>query len=339
MGSIYEGNEVAVEILRASIHSGRIANAYLLRGTQSPVKEGLARAFARGLLCDQENVKESENYSIEDSIDDQFGCGNCWSCREVGKGAHPDLYLVEKEGASIKIKASHDILKEALSKPYHSKRKVFILNDAETMTLEASNAMLKVLEEPPPYITFVLLSSNVSALPDTIISRCQVVSVKGMAPSALAEYLTQEHSMDMDEARKIVLRADGSVHRAQELLSYEPEELDWGSKILSEIAGGSPVDLAWRYSREDAGSRKKFLVSLRIEMTNRLRSAICDAATQNYTSKNTVNCDKGLVTLYKALESIKRAEQRTKSNTNAFLTFSALFIDLKRFSESKRHCR
>ena len=157
-----KGQDISACLLRSILSSGRIAHAYFFKGPRGSAKDIVALDFARSLLC--ENAGTGGLF-----------CGECRSCLDVEKNNHPDLHIIDKNGASIKIKSSHEILKEAFNKPYRMRRKVFLIRDAESMTLEAANALLKILEEPPEYVTFILTSSNPTAIPETVLSRCQVI--------------------------------------------------------------------------------------------------------------------------------------------------------------------
>ncbi|MEX0974575.1 MAG: AAA family ATPase [Bacillota bacterium] len=219
---ILRGNKIPAGVLCSSLKSGRISNAYLFKGPKGAPKEALALEFARGLLC------EGDEPHLRGEA-----CGKCWSCRAASNHAHPDLIEVEKEGSTIKIRKSHEMLKEAMARPYRSARKVFIIKDAEDMTVEASNALLKVLEEPPSYVTFILTAMNVRAIPETIISRCQTVPF-----------------------RKLPGDGDGGT----------------GEQPLAEILQGSPVELAQKYAKAESSRRVDVLIDLEIELVKRLRS-------------------------------------------------------------------
>ena len=208
-------------------------NAYLFKGPKGSPKDVIARRFASVLLCDSPS-KEGRS------------CGICRSCRLVGSGNHPDLYLVEKEGASIKIRKSHEILREALLRPYQSSRKVFLILDAEDMTIEASNALLKI--SPPAYVTFLLTTSNPGAIPDTILSRCQVVPVRAMSPCALRQLLV-DRGVGPEQAGEVAELSGGNLERAMRMLG-EDGKASRGAELLKEILASSPVEAAQKYSAD-----------------------------------------------------------------------------------------
>lgn len=306
------GNETPARLLVSILRSRRIANAYLFRGPSGSPKEEFALRFATGLLCDSESVAESG-----------APCGRCWSCRAVASRAHPDLYEVEKDGNTIKIKKSHEILQEAVSSPYHSARKVFIINDAEHLTLEASNALLKILEEPPSHVVFILTAHNLAALPETVVSRCQVVPFRKTPPSAIAHALVSAHGVDPEDAKTIATFADGDLDRALRILERHWGHSAEGKDTLRRVVSESPVRLALAYSRLERQERLEVLTDLEIELVKDLRERIFSLDSEGVVA----NSDALLRRTYVALKSLLRARSRLEANTNAFLAFVVLFMD------------
>ncbi len=285
--------------------SGRVANAYLFKGPEGSPKEELALRFAKGLLCDSDEPR-------------LFGrqCDSCWSCRVVSNHGHPDLFEMEREGMTIKIKASHEMLKEAMARPYHSARKVFLVKNAEDMTVEAANALLKVLEEPPQYVTFILTVTNVGSILDTIVSRCQVVPVRKMPSEALVEILVRGHGVTSEVATDVAQYADGSLQLALRILSRRSEGA--GEQLLAEVGKSSPIELAQRYARAEPSRRVDVLTDVEIELVRRLRAETTGREMRR---------------LHRSLTSLRKAEERLKSSINPFLTFSVLFMDLSRMRQ------
>jgi DNA polymerase-3 subunit delta' len=194
------GQERAMRVLQRGIATGRTAHAYLFAGPEGIGKRTAALALAQALNCQQ-----------GDAVDD--GCGICQSCRKITRGLHPDVQVVEPEGATLKIDQIRTLEADAAMRPYEGRRKVFILQDADKITEQAANALLKTLEEPPGWTVLVLLASTPSSLPLTIVSRCQIVIFSTIGPDALEAYLVAR-GIGQDQARLIVSCSGGSIGRA-----------------------------------------------------------------------------------------------------------------------------
>lgn len=313
------GNQVAPKIIELTLRSQRVAHAYLFKGPPTSPKEAYAVALAKGLLCDGE-------YSCAET-DGARPCDSCWSCREIEKGAHPDLFLVEKDGNSIKIRKTHEILKEALAKPYHSARKVFIIKDAEDMTAEAANALLKILEEPPSYVSFILTAANISAIPETIVSRCQVVPFRRLSPRALGQILMERHNIPQEEAFSVAEYTDGSVDKALSLIEGQRLGLP-GETILRELTETSPIEVAQKYSKLDPKERLRVVFGLEVVFQKMMRETVYRGFEGNTDGEPRQYLEE-LKRRYLALEALLQARRRLNANTNPFLAFAVLFMDLR----------
>ena len=159
-------------LLSAHLKTGRIAHTYLFTGPEGAAKSELILAFARALNCEKGSDPKKGS--------DPF-CA-CASCRKTGNRNHPDVRWMgeDEKSRSIKIEEIRTLIHEAWLKPYEGKWKVFILKGAERLTLEAANALLKTLEEPPEHSVFILLAENKAHLLETIQSR----SLEIRTPSA-----------------------------------------------------------------------------------------------------------------------------------------------------------
>jgi DNA polymerase III delta' subunit len=330
---LVSGQEVPVKILKAILRSGRIAHAYLLKGPAGSGKAALAREFAKGLLCLNQS-RADDSFGTGDGI--KLACNVCESCTRVDNHTHPDLLMIEKEGTSIRISASHSMIKEVLTRPYVSKRKVFIIDDAEALTAEAANALLKLLEEPPAHVNFILTTSNESAIPATVISRCQVIPLRALPAEAIAGYLHQIHNVPIELSREIAALSDGSVHKALWLLSQGDQEGVDGPALAGRIVGSSPVELAQEYSKADSQDRHRILVALELEFAQKLAKAAMEynygehGAYGEHERPDAGGAD-ALKTNFQALKAIMRARQRLGANANPFLVFCTLFMDIQRF--------
>lgn len=160
------GHEGPRALLQASIVRDRIAHAYLFYGEEGIGKRLVAVRFAQSLNCDTGWNKEAPD-----------ACLACRSCRQIEAHTHPDFRLIEPDqeqtNPQIKIEQIRDLEQQIVYRPLIGRFKIFIIDDADRMTLGAANAFLKTLEEPPPHTVFILITSRPFGLPTTIRSRCQ----------------------------------------------------------------------------------------------------------------------------------------------------------------------
>ena len=166
-----EGQPRAVGLLRRALESERVAHAYAFVGPAGSGRTTTALAFAQALLCETP-LRETG-----------AACGRCRGCRLAKEGKHPDLHVIvptppesnPKGGRAIRIGAVRGLEREAALKPVMARHKVFVLDDADRMTGETPQAILKTLEEPPAHTVLILILARARALPATVISRCQLV--------------------------------------------------------------------------------------------------------------------------------------------------------------------
>jgi DNA polymerase-3 subunit delta' len=165
------------ELLSASLRHDRLAHAYLFAGPRGAGKKGIALHLAKSLFC------------TELAGD---ACGRCLQCRRIEAGNHPDVHLIEPEGASLKIDQIRSLQKEMTMRAVESGRKVYVLEHADRMTVQAANSLLKFLEEPPAGVVAILITENSHAMLPTILSRCQVIPFSPLPAESIASKLQAE---------------------------------------------------------------------------------------------------------------------------------------------------
>ncbi|MGZ4031368.1 MAG: DNA polymerase III subunit delta' [Tumebacillaceae bacterium] len=175
----------AADMLARSLATGRLAHAYLFLGPEGSGQEETAHYFAKSILCDAEADKP---------------CGVCPQCRKFESGNHPDVIQIEPDGNAIKIAQVRELQKAFSFKTMESSRKVYIIHEADRMTVEAANSLLKFLEEPSTPVVAVLLAESRSKLLPTIISRCQLVPF-ARRPVAIVQSQLQEEGVTPSRAR------------------------------------------------------------------------------------------------------------------------------------------
>ncbi|MDE0299371.1 MAG: DNA polymerase III subunit delta' [Candidatus Poribacteria bacterium] len=215
------GHDRIITQLQHAIRLNRIAGAYLFVGPAGVGKETVATHFAKSINC----LKHGES-----------ACGNCISCRKTDVGNHPDTQIVHPSGAWIKIDQIRELQTRIVYRPLEGVRKIVILKEAERMNLEAANALLKTLEEPPAESVLILLTTNLDALLPTIRSRCQIIKFIPLTQTELGRYLSERFHLAEREALAVATLAGGAVGRALSYLeSRDTEESESNQHVDEEI--------------------------------------------------------------------------------------------------------
>ncbi len=207
------GQEVLVRTLQNALASGRIAHAFILTGIRGIGKTTTARIIARALNCvgpDGTLPSASEP------------CGVCASCVAIGQGKHMDV--VEMDAAShTSVEDVRDIIGKVQYLPNDARMKVFIIDEVHMLSINAFNALLKTLEEPPEHVKFIFATTELRKIPVTILSRCQRFDLKRIEPALLASHLrgiALKEQVEVEEEALVLIAsaAEGSVRDALSLL-------------------------------------------------------------------------------------------------------------------------
>lgn len=169
---------LATRIITNSIKKDRVSHAYLLQGARGTGKEAIALLIAKGFFCEQKN-----------GID---ACGECSNCRRITSRNHPDVHWIEPDGQSIKIEQIKNLQKEFTYSGLESNKKVYIIKDADTLTVNAANRILKFLEEPSKQTIAIMLTENSQSIIPTIRSRCQVIDLQPLRSRDFQDRLIEE---------------------------------------------------------------------------------------------------------------------------------------------------
>ena len=202
------GQKQIVDHFQNALESGKISHAYIINGERSSGKEFIAKIFAMALQCEAEGIEP---------------CNECHSCKQALSGNHPDIIKVTHEKpATVGVEdIRNGVNNDVVVKQYSSKWKIYIINEAEKMTVQAQNALLKTLEEPPAYAVILLLTSNPEALLSTIQSRCVVLNMKPVSDDIVKDYLMRELHIPDYKADVCTAFARGNLGKAKALAASE----------------------------------------------------------------------------------------------------------------------
>lgn len=249
------GQDVAVRILANQLRTGHVSHSYLFLGPEGVGKETAAYAFARALLCEGESVGACGD-----------ACGSCRACRKVLHSNHPDLRIIAPQDRYISIDQVRELQRFLALRPYEARYKVVVLQDADSMQKPTANSLLKTLEEPPPSSVLVLICHRLQGVPDTVLSRCQIIRFRRLTTREITDLLSADDKVDRQRARVAAEMADGSVSTAQRLASSEAfqarEDL---LTALRNLPGMQPTELLelseqWS-SREDIAEVTRLIVA------------------------------------------------------------------------------
>lgn len=215
------GNEPIKKMLQETIASGNFLHSYLFVGEQGIGKMLFAKEFAKYILC----TKQTGENSFE----------------QVEDNNHPDFHVIVPEGNSIKIEQIRMLQNKIIEKPILSSRKVYIIEECQTMTKEAQNCLLKTLEEPPEYVVMILICSNENLLLNTIQSRCTKIVFQNIQNHQLRQYI-EEHHLFQNVSDSLLETMNGSIGKAY--LLREKQELYEGIRpIFETIAEVDKIDV------------------------------------------------------------------------------------------------
>ena len=319
------GHEQTIEHLKHALESERIAHAYLIEGEEGSGKKLLAETFAQALQC--ENLKAD-------------ACGTCTSCHQAQTHNHPDIIYVthEKPNLISVDEIRTQLVGDVLIRPYSSRYKVYIVEDAEKMNPAAQNALLKTLEEPPEYAVILLLTVNSASLLDTIRSRCVKLALKPVQDALVEKYLMEHLQIPDYQARLCLAFAQGSIGKAMELAASENfAQIRTTALMLVSRAREMEVSQLAGIVRDMAQYKVtigEFLDILAVwyrdvlyfKATRNVEALIFRDQIQQIRATARTSSYEGIETILKA---ITAAKQRLDANVNFDLTMELLFMTIK----------
>ena len=210
MGSFKDvvGHKDIINYIRSAVTENKVSHAYILNGERGSGKKMLASLFATTLLCEKQGPDP---------------CNECHSCRQAESGNHPDIIRVTHEKPNtISVEDIRRQVNEDIQiRPYQGPYKIYIIAEADLMTVQAQNALLKTIEEPPAYAVIFLLTENAEALLPTITSRCVMLKLRNIRDTLIRKYLMETMHVPDYKADMCTAFAQGNMGRAIMLASSD----------------------------------------------------------------------------------------------------------------------
>ena len=222
------GQPLVAQFLSSVIAQRLIHHAYLFVGPIGAGKHEAARALAQALICRED------------------GCGVCDECRRVARGSHPDVKLIEPEGAhGYLTEQIHDLIRDVNLAPIRAQRKVYLISRADLLQGAPANAFLKTLEEPPSRVVFVLLARTRDSVLETVASRCQIIAFRSISEEEGVRILLEGGKTTLRDARIAWAAAGCSLYRAREFLgsTARRETRVKALEAVERLAESDPLDV------------------------------------------------------------------------------------------------
>lgn len=248
------GHDWAVDFLRKGMQHGRTRQAYLITGVPSVGKSTFAQAFAMALNCTHDDVMMRP-------------CLECRSCRLIASGNHPDMVYSELDSTtgSLKIETLRTVMQRLSLMPYEARTRVAIIGDFDRARGQAQDAILKTLEEPPPYAVMLLLTSSTENTLSTILSRCQAIHLRPVASDEMAHILTGRYGATDEQATHLARFSGGRIGWAIDAMQ-NPDVLEQRGAALDLLEDALKKNRKGRFDVAQELSKDKLAVAPLLEL-------------------------------------------------------------------------
>jgi DNA polymerase-3 subunit delta' len=317
------------ENLINAIKFNKISHAYMIHGERLSGKRMVADVFARALQCE--------------AIDEIKPCNHCHSCRQALSNNHPDIIYVTHEKPNV---ISVDNIREQINgdiaiKPYSAPKKIYIVDEAEKMNVQAQNALLKTLEEPPEYAVIILLTTRREAMLQTILSRCVLLETKPVVDDVIKDFLMRKAEIPDYRAAVCASFARGNVGRALSL-SMNQDFDNMKSSVIDTMKRIYDMEINQIAAQVKKISEEKFdtndyldlcFIWFRDVLLYKAAGEMGDTShiifKEELADISNAARHFGYEGIEKIIHSIDRARGRIAANVNFELTFELMLMDIK----------
>ncbi len=318
------GHDDVVGHLKNAILTDKVSHAYIFGGERGSGKRLMATVFAMALQCREQGTDP---------------CQVCPSCRKIQSGNHPDvIYVTHEKPNSIGIDDIREqLIADIAIRPYESRYKIYIVDDASKLTLQAQNALLKTIEEPPSYAVIILLADNPDILLPTITSRCVRLNLKPVSDEEMKDFLINQLHVPDYQAEIEASFANGNIGRAKHLaestdfmvMTEEVVRLLKHSRQM-EVSEMIETVKAWSVDKQDIYDRLDIFAMwfrdvLLFKATREIDGLIFKEEINAVSDRASVSSYEGIE---KILEAIQTAGDRLRANVNFELTMELLFLTI-----------
>lgn len=225
------GQESIKKHLQTTIKTGNLSHAYIINGEYGSGRQTIASALAKTIQC-------------QSKTDDTDACGVCTSCKQAESHNHPDIKYITHDKTSISVNDIREQLNNDISiKPYSSEYKIYIIPDANKMTEQAQNALLKTIEEPPVYAIIILLTENCDSLLPTIRSRCVTLTMNPVDKDKICTYLENKFQLEPEQAQIAANYCQGNIGKAIRFASSS-DFIEMKNQVLKLLKNLDSMDIA-----------------------------------------------------------------------------------------------
>jgi DNA polymerase-3 subunit delta' len=280
------GQQNPIRLLKTFLSNGTLPHALLFTGIEGIGKRLAAREVALALNCLSPRAVKGDQFLSSQA------CGMCTTCRQIVSKSHPDVHLIEPQGNLLRIDQIRKLIQTLAMKPFSARHRVAVIAQAQAMNMEAANALLKILEEPPEHTTLILTAQHRSELLPTIVSRCRQIAFNPLSSTDLKTLLADKLSSDPSRMNTVVAMAGGSFTMAQKLANN-----DW-QKQRNWVIRAAGLDIPGELNERTVTSALAFSAQLAQqkesvqELLNMLKSWIRDLSIRPYQPQQIINRDR-----------------------------------------------